>query len=564
MTKKIFRSSLLTALLTLAVSLILFFGILYNYFEEQLINELKSKADYIACAINIGGADVLKNMQSDNERITLISSDGTVIADTDVNADEMENHLERDEVKQALKNGTGTSVRYSQTLTEKIIYYAVKLSDGNILRVSVKHFTVITILLGLVQPILITVIIAAALCFILSARVSKSIVKPINSLDLDDPENNDAYEELSPLLKKISHQKKVINEQLRTARQKQEEFRLITENMSEGFLVTDAHRNVLTYNSAAIKLLGISETPTGDILAINRQSPFRNAVERALSGERSENEMTFKESVYSIIANPVFEGEKVIGAVIVIPDVTERVRRETLRREFTANVSHELKTPLTSISGFAELMMNGVPPEDVKDFSKSIYDETQRLITLVGDIIKLSELDENSERFGRFEREQIDLRELAENVVQRLKSVSESKKVTVTIDGKAMIFGIRSVLDEMIYNLSDNAIKYNINGGSVFIIISSNSEQRTVTLTVRDTGIGIPIYAQSRVFERFYRVDKGRSKSAGGTGLGLAIVKHGAACHNAEIRLKSEENKGTEISVIFPNSEQTMNEQVKG
>lgn len=564
MTKKIFRSSLLTALLTLAVSLILFFGILYRYFEEQLINELKSKADYIVCAINIGGADVLEKMQSDNERITLISSDGTVIADTDANADEMENHLERDEVKQALKNGMGTSVRYSQTLTEKIIYCAVKMSDGNILRVSIKHFTVITILLGLVQPILITIIIAAALCSILSARVSKSIVKPINSLDLDEPENNDAYEELSPLLKKISNQKKVINEQLRTARQKQEEFRLITENMSEGFLVTDARRNVLTYNSAAIKLLGISETPTGDILAINRQSPFRNAVERALSGERSENEMTFKESVYSIIANPVFEGDKVIGAVIVIPDVTERVRRETLRREFTANVSHELKTPLTSVSGFAELMMNGVPPEDVKDFSKSIYDETQRLITLVGDIIKLSELDENSERserFERFERGQIDLRELAESVIERLKQAAESKNITVTVDGKARIYGIRSVLDEMIYNLSDNAIKYNINGGGIFIIISSDEENRTVTLTVRDTGIGIPIYAKNRVFERFYRVDKGRSKSAGGTGLGLAIVKHGAACHNAEIRLKSEENKGTEISVIFPNSEQAENEQ---
>lgn len=547
MTKKIFRSSLLTALLVLVVSLFFIFGILYRYFEEQLINELKSKVDYISYAIYFGGADELEKIQIDNERITLISPDGTVIADTEANAGEMENHIERDEVKQALENGSGTSVRYSGTLTEKTIYYAVKLSDGNILRVSVQHYTVITILLGLVQPILITLIIAATLCFVLSARVSKSIVKPINSLDLDDPENNDAYEELSPLLKKIADQKKVIKNQLQTARQKQEEFQLITENMNEGFLVIDAGRNVLTYNSAALKLLGISEAPTGDVLAINRQIPFRNAVEQALSGERSENEMTFGESVYSIIANPVFEGNKVIGAVIVIPDVTERARREQLRREFTANVSHELKTPLTSVSGFAELMMNGVPAADVKDFSKSIYDETQRLITLVGDIIKLSELDENSDKF---QREQVDLRELAESVVKRLKLAAESRNVTVAVSGNAQIIGVKSVLDEMIYNLCDNAIKYNKTGGSVEVVISSN--KRNVTLTVRDTGIGIPTYAQSRVFERFYRVDKGRSKSAGGTGLGLAIVKHGAACHNAEIRLASEENKGTEITIIFP------------
>lgn len=547
MTKKIFRSSLLTALLVLVVSLFFIFGILYRYFEEQLINELKSKVDYISYAINFGGADELEKIQIDNERITLISPDGTVIADTEANAGEMENHIERDEVKQALENGSGTSVRYSGTLTEKTIYYAVKLSDGNILRVSVQHYTVITILLGLVQSILITLIIAATLCFVLSARVSKSIVKPINSLDLDDPENNDAYEELSPLLKKIADQKKVIKNQLQTARQKQEEFQLITENMNEGFLVIDAGRNVLTYNSAALKLLGISEAPTGDVLAINRQIPFRNAVEQALSGERSENEMTFGESVYSIIANPVFEGNKVIGAVIVIPDVTERARREQLRREFTANVSHELKTPLTSVSGFAELMMNGVPAADVKDFSKSIYDETQRLITLVGDIIKLSELDENSDKF---QREQVDLRELAESVVKRLKLAAESRNVTVAVSGNAQIIGVKSVLDEMMYNLCDNAIKYNKTGGSVEVVISSN--KRNVTLTVRDTGIGIPTYAQSRVFERFYRVDKGRSKSAGGTGLGLAIVKHGAACHNAEIRLASEENKGTEITIIFP------------
>lgn len=549
MTKKIFRSSLLTALIVLAVSLFFVFGILYQYFEGQLINELESKAQYILYAVESGGADALEKISNQNERITLISSDGTVIADTEASADKMGNHLERSEVKQAIENGRGTSVRYSETLTEKIIYYAVKMSDGNILRVSVKHYTVVMILLGLVQPMLVLLLLAAVLCFVLSARVSKAIVKPINSLDLDNPESNNTYEELSPLLNKISRQKKLINEQLQAARQKQEEFRLITENMSEGFLVIDSRRNVLTYNSAALRLLGISEAPVGDVLAINRSSPFRNAVECALEGKRTENEMTFNESSYSIIANPVLDDNKTIGAVIVIPDVTERVRREQLRREFTANVSHELKTPLTSISGFAELMMNGVPADDVKDFSKSIYDEAQRLITLVGDIIKLSELDESADDL---EREQVDLRELAKSAAKRLKLAAENKKVTVTVSGDGQIIGVRSVLEEMIFNLCDNAVKYNKIGGSVQVVISSNAQKHTVTLTVGDTGIGIPPYAQSRVFERFYRVDKGRSKSAGGTGLGLAIVKHAAARHNAEIRLKSEENKGTEIIVIFP------------
>ena len=549
MTKKIFRSFLLTTILTLAVSMFFVFGILYQYFEEQLMNDLKSKAVFISHAVESEGADYLERIGDVGERVTLIAPDGTVIADTEANAAEMENHLERSEVKQAAENGSGTSVRYSETLTEKIIYYAVKMPNGNILRVSVKHYTVITILLGLVQPILVTLLIAAVLCFVLSSKLSKSIVKPINSLDLDAPENNDAYEELAPLLKKISRQRRIIDEQLQTAKRLQEEFRLITENMSEGFLVINRERNVLTHNSAALRLLKISEPPNGNVLAVNRSEPFRNAVERALSGERSENEMMFGESCYGIIANPVLNDGEVIGAVIIILDVTERVRREQLRREFTANVSHELKTPLTSISGFAEMMVNGVPDDIAADFARSIYDEAQRLIVLVGDIIKLSEPDENS---ARLEQERVDLRELSEDVAKRLGLAAENKNVAVTVIGNAQITGVRKILDEMIFNLCDNAIKYNKNGGSADIVISSDAEKHTVTLTVRDTGIGIPGYAQNRVFERFYRVDKGRSKSAGGTGLGLAIVKHGAACHNAEIHLKSEENKGTEISIIFP------------
>ena len=549
MTKKIFRSFLLTTLLTLAVSMFFVFGILYQYFEEQLMNDLKSKAVFISHAVESEGADYLERIGDVGERVTLIAPDGTVIADTEANAAEMENHLERSEVKQAAENGSGTSVRYSETLTEKIIYYAVKKPNGNILRVSVKHYTVITILLGLVQPILVTLLIAAVLCFVLSSKLSKSIVKPINSLDLDAPENNDAYEELAPLLKKISRQRRIIDEQLQTAKRLQEEFRLITENMSEGFLVINRERNVLTHNSAALRLLKISEPPNGNVLAVNRSEPFRNAVERALSGERSENEMMFGESCYGIIANPVLNDGEVIGAVIIILDVTERVRREQLRREFTANVSHELKTPLTSISGFAEMMVNGVPDDIAADFARSIYDEAQRLIVLVGDIIKLSELDENS---ARLEQERVDLRELSEDVAKRLGLAAENKNVAVTVIGNAQITGVRKILDEMIFNLCDNAIKYNKNGGSADIVISSDAEKHTVTLTVRDTGIGIPGYAQNRVFERFYRVDKSHSKEIGGTGLGLSIVKHGVKLHDGVIKLHSIVGQGTAIQVYFP------------
>lgn len=572
MVKKIFRSSLLTALLVLAAGLFFGIGILYQYFEKQLINELKSKAVYISYAVESSGADYIQGVSGSGERITLIAADGKVIADTEASAESMENHLQRQEVKQAIETGSGTSVRYSDTLTEKIIYYAVKMEDGNILRVSARQYTVATVLLGLVQPMAVILVLVVILSFVLSSRVAKSIVQPINRLDPENPEGDDIYEELSPLLKKISRQRKIIDDQLQSARQKQEEFRLITENMNEGFLVIDSEMNLLTYNASALRLLGISETVQGNVLTMNRSRAFRDTTEKALSGERSESEMSLDGRTCGLIANPVFEGRKVIGAVIVILDITERAKREQMRREFTANVSHELKTPLTSISGFAEMMKadgerlltqvrgdvlenaanqdNGLGGyvETVIDFSGSIYDEAQRLITLVGDIIKISELDEKS---VGLEKERVNLRELSIEITERLKPAAENKNIRISVIGSGEVEGVRKILDEMICNLCDNGIKYNKAGGLLDVIIASDSEKRTVTLTVRDTGIGIPKSAQSRVFERFYRVDKGRSKSMGGTGLGLAIVKHGAMYHDAEIRLESEENEGTEVSVAF-------------
>lgn len=546
MHKKIFRSSVLVTLFVLLSSIILIMGILYDYFESQLINELKREAFYISRAIEKDGTDYLNGMNDENERITLISPDGTVIADTVADTESLENHSERDEVKQAMQNGSGISSRYSDTLTEKIVYYAVKMEDGNILRVSARHYTVVIILLGLIQPILVVALIAILLSMWLCHRLSVKLVEPINKLDLEYPENNETYEELTPLLKKIANQRKTIEEQLKNASQKQEEFRLITENMNEGFLVIDSEMCILTHNSAAMKLLDISGTE--NVLSVNRSQTFRKMLERVLSGVRDESETEHDGRYYRFIANPVFDEDRVIGAVIVILDVTETVNREKLRREFTSNVSHELKTPLTSISGFAEIMKSGDTPEEmVIDFSNSIYDEAQRLISLVSDIMKISELDEKS---VVYEKETVDLYALSSEVAERLRAEADKKNVKINVTGDtAEVIGVRKILDEMIYNLCDNAVKYNKNNGIVDIIV--NSADSRVKLIVRDTGIGIPQSQQNRVFERFYRVDKARSKSVGGTGLGLAIVKHDAMYHNAEIELESHENVGTSVSIIF-------------
>ena len=548
MNSKIFRSNFITSLLVLIVTIVLIFGVLFEYFETQLTNELESEADYIAHAIENDGVSYINNFKNDKKRITLIDENGVVIADTSANESELDNHSDRDEVKKAMKDGSGTSVRYSDTLMEKTIYYAVRLDDGNILRVSTTQQSIIVILLGLMYPILIVLVIALIITAILSYRVSKSIINPINSLDLEHPENNDTYEELTPLLKKISLQKRHINEQIRTAEQKQEEFRLITENMTEGFLVIDNQANLLTYNSAALKLLDITDVQEGTVLMLNRTKGFRDTVQKVLRGEHSESTINIDDKHYNLIANPVYENDRVIGAVIVILDVTEYTNREKMRSEFTSNVSHELKSPLTSISGFAEIMMAGdVPGETVVDFSKTIYKEAQRLISLVSDIIKISELDEKN---TGFEQEPVEIFELSKSVADRMKPVAEKRNITFNVlGGTAKVMGVSKILEEMIENLVDNAVKYNKDNGTVDVIVTSSDN--TCELVVRDTGIGIPQSEQSRVFERFYCVDKSHSKLVGGTGLGLSIVKHGAMFHDAQIKLESTEGKGTSISLIF-------------
>ena len=548
MVNKIFRSNFFTSMLILLVSFCLIFGVLFSYFEAQMFTELESEAGYISYAVKNEGTDFIESFREKGKRITLVSSDGTVLADTKADAEALENHADRKEIADAIKNGKGTSSRYSDTLMQKTLYYAEKLDDGTILRVSTTQNSVVIILLGLLQPLIIIIVLALIISIFLSYRLSKAIIKPINELDLDNPAANETYEELTPLLKKISAQKKTIDRQIKEAEQKQEEFKLITENMSEGLLVIDKDSNVLSYNQAAVRLLEISDVKSGSVLAFNRSKGFRSVVEKALSGERAESDISHDENTYNLIANPVYENEKIIGAVIVIIDITESVKREQLRQEFTSNVSHELKTPLTSISGFAEMMKSGgTPDETVVDFSTSIYDEAQRLITLVSDIMKISELDEG---VIPFEKEQVDLCELSKDIIKRLTPVANKRNITLNVIGDtALVSGTKKILDEMIYNLCDNAIKYNKENGTVDVII--NESKSKVNLTVRDTGIGIPQGEQSRVFERFYRVDKSHSKLVGGTGLGLAIVKHAAAYHDAEISLESIVGKGTSVTIGF-------------
>ncbi len=549
MTSKIFRSTFFTSIVVVLCCLVMITGVLFESFENQIKNELESEANYIAYAVeNEGGGYIKKVSDSADKRITLISHDGTVVADTKADIASLGNHSDREEFRKALENGTGLCVRYSDTLTKKTVNYAKKLSDGSVLRVSEERNTIFSIIIGLIQPLVFILIIASILSFVLSSRVSKSVIKPINSIDLDNPENSNTYEELSPLLRKIMNQRKTIDRQLEKASRMQKEFKLITENMSEGFLVIDKNARLLSYNGAVTKLFNVKNAD-GNVFALNRTQTFIETVNTVLSGKRTENMMQNEDKTYNLIANPVFKDEKTIGAVIVILDVTESVKRETIRREFTANVSHELKIPLTSISGFAELMKSGtLPAETVADFSNTIYTEAQRLISLVNDIIKISELDE---RDSHFVFETVNLYSLSEEIIQRLKPEAGKKNVSLNLAGaKADIYGVRQILDEMIYNLCENAIKYNKENGRVDIVISEDTSD--VKISVRDTGIGIPKADQNRVFERFYRVDKSRSKSSvGGTGLGLSIVKHAAMYHNAEISLESEIDVGTTITVTF-------------
>lgn len=549
MSKKIFRSILLVSSVILFAGVILIMCVLYNNFGTQKQVELRSELTYIKAAVETEGIPYLEKLSDKSKRITYISADGTVRFDNSTDVSKMENHLNRTEVKNALETGVGESKRYSDTLLQQHYYYAQRLSNGDVIRISAAEDSVLLMVIGVLQPFAFIIILMIILSAVFASRSAKRIVAPINEIDIENPLENDVYEEISPLLNRISKQNKTIKRQLKNASRSREQFELITENMSEGILVLDKYANLLSVNGAALNLLSSSDAQKAkSVVEINRSAEFLDTVEQAVGGEHCEHSIKSNGRILNLIANPVTFDGKPAGAVIVIMDITEKAQREELRREFTANVSHELKTPLTSISGFAELMKSGaVDNKDIVDFSTSIYDEAKRLISLVNDIIKISKLDENS---VPFDDEPVDITQIVRLTAERLKPVADKDNITIEYnDNKAFINGNYTIVEEMIFNLVDNAVKYNKKGGKVKISVEDTGKH--IKISVSDTGIGINKADFDKIFERFYRVDKSHSKEIGGTGLGLSIVKHGAVYHNASVDVESEIGKGTTISLTF-------------
>ena len=525
-------------------------GILYHYFQGQLMDELKKEAVYISRGVESAGTDYLQQLNDEDSRITYVDESGKVIYDNEANVESMDNHGHRKEIREAEINGEGADERMSSTLSEKTMYYAVRLENGNVLRVSSNQASVWMLLLQLLPPFVAVLILMLLLSGVFASRLSGKVVEPLNELDLEHPEENDAYDEVQPLLSKIGRQSRQIRLQLEAARRQQKEFSIITENMQEGLLVIDRYTMVLSVNSSVGRLLKVKEVKTGEsVYLLNRSEEFRDVVGQVLEGKHEDKVLRLDGSDIQVIANPVTRENKTEGAVILLVDVTEKVEREQLRREFSANVSHELKTPLTSISGFAEIMQDGfVKDEDVKVFAGRIYKEAQRLIRLVGDVIRISRLDEGG---LPYQWEKLDLYSLTHDIFSTLHEAAEKQEVHMYMEGGSTVLDtVPMIMEEVLYNVCDNAVKYNHRGGEVFVRLKDEGD--AVRVNVRDTGIGIPKEDQERIFERFYRVDKSHSREIGGTGLGLSIVKHGVKTLNGRLWLNSEPGQGTEIIMEFP------------
>lgn len=571
--RKIYWNLCLVALLAMALSALITALLLCQDLQTQMRQSVMTEVRYLESAMDVSGEEYLAHLKSRGDgnsvnRITWVSPDGEVLYDSFADSESLENHKDRPEIAAALKNGRGESVRTSHTLAEQTYYYAARLDDGSVIRVASTTKSALATVVHTIPVMIAMGILIVLGVLILAEFQTKRIVAPINEMDPDDPKAGEVYDELAPLVRRLEKQKETIRQQMEILREKQEEFTAITENMREGFIVVDSKGDVMSYNKSALKLLGIpAEQADGhdysvgaagnagaghqtnvNIISLNRSENFRQVVDGALKGTHCEQMLDVGNRHYQIMANPVTESNGRSGAVVVILDVTEQQSREELRREFTANVSHELKTPLTSISGYAEIMMNGlVQPSDMGRFSGKIYQEAQRLITLVGDIIRLSQLDEEK---VQLEKRPVDLHMIASDVVKRLQDVAKKNQITLMMTGKpTVVNGNPQILDEMIYNLCDNAIKYNKPFGEVEVNVATIKDHPV--LTVEDDGIGIPVDDQERIFERFYRVDKSHSRQIGGTGLGLSIVKHGAIYHKAKVELKSALGEGTTVRIVF-------------
>ena len=549
MTKRIFRATLLVGVAVLIASLALVMGVLYSYFGRVQESQLRDELSLAAVGVEQNGMDYLRKLESDQYRITWLRADGAVLYDTRADAESMENHAQRQEVQQALATGEGESSRYSDTLLQKTVYYAKRLPDGTVLRLSAIRVTTGVLVLNMLQPILLVLAVALILSGVLASRLARRITEPLNRLDLEHPLENDTYEELAPLLRRMEHQRRQIDRQMDELRRRSEEFEQITGSMSEGLVLLDEAGVILSINPAARRLLDAAENCVGqDLLTVDRDVALSDALRQAAEQGHSEFRGQRNGREYQFDVTRIQSEGRTAGTVLLVFDVTERAFAERNRREFTANVSHELKTPLQGIIGSAELLENGlVKQEDAPRFIGHIRSEAQRLVTLIGDIIRLSQLDEGEP----MPAEPVELLALAREAAESLQSAAAARNVTVTVEGEPVeLTGVRRLLYEIVFNLCDNAIKYNTDGGRVQVTVTKENE--TAAVTVRDTGIGIPPDQQDRVFERFYRVDKSHSKASGGTGLGLSIVKHAVQYHHGAIHLQSEVGKGTAIRVTFP------------
>ncbi len=550
MTKRIFWSIWIVALSVFAASTVVFLCVLYHYFSNVQRSQLRMQADLAAQGAIQQGLRYFDGLEVQDYRITWIDSDGTVLYDSKSASAGLENHLEREEIKQAFSTGSGESSRYSDTLLERSIYYATRLPDGTVLRLSMAHSTLLTLVLGMLQPICMIVVAALILSLILAFRLSRAIVRPLNELNLDNPLHNHGYDELAPFLHRIAEQQRQICTQQEELRQKHNEFAAVTTGMTEGIVLLNGKKIILSINPAAMRFFGTGHSCVGKyLLSVNRSLELQELLQAAGDGTHTERILEWDSRIYQMDASPLFSDGLVTGIVLLILDVTEKEKTEQMRREFTANVSHELKTPLHTISGSAELLANCmVKPEDIPRFSRQIYTQAQRMICLVEDIIKLSHLDEGA---GDMVWEKLDLYALAGQTLQTLFAKAQAAGIQIELCGEtAMVYGIKQLVEGIIFNLCDNAIKYNRPNGSVWINVRQEGE--TAVLTVRDTGIGIPKEHHERIFERFYRVDKSHSKEIGGTGLGLSIVKHAAKLHDAAVCIESEAGQGTTVTVSFP------------
>lgn len=550
MTKRIFRSICLVALTVFIASIFLIMGLLYEYFSDAMQAQLKMQTDLAAQGVTNEGIAYFQGLKVTNYRISWIDMNGNVLYDSTSDITKMENHLEREEIQQAIIKGYGESRRYSATLTERSLYCAQKLKDGTILRLSISQRSIFTLLLGMVQPVFIGFLIALILSIVLAKQVSRKIVKPINEIDLDNPLSNEEYDELSPFLRRIDSQQKQMRAQKAELAQKSDELDTIIGSMNEGMILLNSKGKIISINSAARRLLDAGDDCIGsDMLSLCRNLELQDVLAKALHGEQGQNNIKLHGESYQIDADPIISENIVRGTALFLFNVTEKEKAEQIRREFTANVSHELKTPLHSISGYAELLKNDMVKEDDKiPFAGKIYDEAGRMIQLVEDIISLSHLDEGA---GDMQWENTDLYTLADKAVKSLEPQANAVCVTLELSGvSAVLNGIPQLLYSIVYNLCDNAIKYNHENGNVLVNIKNDSGK--VILSVQDTGIGIAPEHQERIFERFYRVDKSHSKAVGGTGLGLSIVKHAVKIHNAKIEVKSLVGEGTTVIVTFP------------